>query len=379
VARKRTKSNAPPPLDVRTRGIEAATDAVSESLPVRPELWVLAAWVVVALEALLAMYLGTKQGGAWPIRAYVFGLPLLAALALFVGVVGAVLSFRKRPFATPQRTVAFCLLAFVFASASYHLPFPAQRSGRPSRVRIELPFEGEWTLAWGGPGESSALLATRPDRRFGMFFVRAVDGATRATPDDPRSAFALGAAVLAPCDGLVVRTCQYFADDGRSAGDDLGNYLVLEIAPDEYLFLTNLESGSICVRAGERVTSGQPLARVGFSAASPMLPEPHLGMHVQDTPEPIWGQSIPFYLHLLTLNGAPLQRAAPEGRGYFPGYPLQGDRVMRAAPELFPAGDASAPGKAPADPSPAEERGADRGEDAPEDLDEVLDEQLGDG
>ncbi len=351
MARKRSRSNAPPPLDVRARGIEAAKHAVSDSMPLRPEAWVLAAWVVVALEALLAMYLGTKQAGAWPIRAYVFGLPLLAALALLVGVVGAILSYRRRPFATPQRTVAFCLLAFVFASASYHLPFPAQRSGRPSRARIELPFEGEWTLAWGGPGESSALLATRPDRRFGLFFVVAIDGSTRAAPDDPRSAHALGRAVLAPCDGTVVRVHDELPDDGLAAADDLGNHLVLEIAPDEFLFLTCLERGSLAVRVGERVRSGQPVARVGFSAASPILPEPHLGMHVQDTPDPIWGQSIPFYLHLLAVNGEPLQRAAPEGRGYFPGYPPQGDRVARAPASALPdsappAADEGAPADA---------------------------------
>jgi hypothetical protein len=331
MARKRSKTNAPPPLDVRARGLEAAKDAVSESMPLRPEAWVLAAWIVVALEALLAMYLGTKQAGAWPIRAYVFGLPLLAALALLVGVVGALISYRKRPFATPQRTVAFCLLAFVFASASYHLPFPAQRSGRPSRVTIAAPFEGEWTLAWGGPGESSALLATRPDRRFGLFFVRVVDGSTRSQGDEPGSAFALGMTVYAPCDGVVARVVSDAPDAGLASADDLGNHVVLQIAPGEFLFLTCLQAGSIPVRAGARVARGQVLGKVGFSAASRILPEPHLGMHLQDRPEPIWGQSIPFYLHGVRVNGEHLRRAAPEGRGYFPGHAPQGDRVAAAA------------------------------------------------
>lgn len=324
------RSNAPPPIDVRARGIESASAAVQDSMPLRPEAWVLAAWVVVALEAALAIYLGMKQPGALPIRVYVFGLPILAAVALLVGLVGAVISYRNRPFATPQRLVALCLLAFVFGSASYHLPFPSHRSSRPSRVRITAPFEGEWTMAWGGPENSNELMATRPDRRFGMLFVLARDGATRADPTAPISAFAFGAPVLAPCDGVVARVVGDLPDAGLDAQDDLGNHVVLEIAPQEFLFLTGLEHDSLTVRLGEHVTRGQLLGRVGFSAASFVLPEPHLGLHVQDTPEPIWGQSIPFYLHDVIVNDEPIQRAAPQGRGYFPGYPPQGDRVRPA-------------------------------------------------
>lgn len=329
MGRKRSKSNAAPAVATRAVGAEAASEAVAQSMPLRPEVWVLAAWVVVALEAALAMYLGTRRAGAWPIRAYVFGAPALAALALLVGVIGAVLSYRKRPFATPQRTVAFCLLAFVFATASYHVPFPSHRSFRPSRVRIEPPFEGEWTVAWGGPDESSALLATRPDRRYARLFVIARDGATRASKEDPSSAFAHHQPVLAPCDARVVRAVGDRPDAGLSARDDLGNYLVLEIASGEFLFLTCLERGSLLVAEGAQVESGAPLARVGFSAASRILPEPHLGLHIQDTPEPIWGQSIPYYLHNLRLNGEFAQRAEAVGRGFFPGYPPAGDRVAR--------------------------------------------------
>ncbi len=329
MGRKRSKSNAPPPLETRARGVDAAREAVAQSLPLKPELWVLAAWVVVALEALLAMYLGTRQSGALPIRAYVFGAPLLAASALLVGVVGAVQSYRKRPFATPQRTVAFCLLAFVFATTSYHLPFPAHRSFRPSRVRVEPPFEGEWTVAWGGPDDSSALLATRPDRRFGRLFVVVRGDVTRADPQDPASAFANQQPVLAPCAGRVVRAVGDLPDVGLAASDDLGNHVVLEIAPEEYLFLTGLAQGSLQVSVGQELASGAPIGRVGFSAASRILPEPHLGLHLQDTPEPIWGQSIPYYLHNLRLNGEYVQRAEAVGRGFFPGFPPKGDRIAR--------------------------------------------------
>lgn len=334
MARKRAKSAAPRAAEpaqpsASAQGAARAREAVAQSLPLKPEAWVLAAWVVVALEAGLAMYLGSKQTGLTPIRAYLFGPPLLAALALVVGVVGAVWSYRRRPFASPQRIVAFCLLAFVFATASYHVPFPSHRSFRPSRVRIGAPFEGEWTVAWGGPDDSSALLATRPDRRFARLFVLVREGVTRADRADPRSAFAFDQPVFAPCDGRVVRAVGGLGDEG-AAPDDLGNHVVLEIAPDEFLFVSGLARDSLEVKVGDAVARGARLGRVGFSAASRILPEPHLGLHVQDTPDPIWGQAIPYYLHDVVVNGAAVQRAEASGRGFFPGYPPAGDRVRPA-------------------------------------------------
>jgi len=333
MARRRTKSAAPrapePAPSASAQGAARASEAVAQSLPVKPEFWVLLAWVVVALEAALAMYLGAKQTGVAPIRAYLIGPPLLAALALAVGVFGAVWSYRRRPFASPQRIVAFCLLGFVFATTSYHVPFPSHRSFRPSRVKVHAPFEGEWTVAWGGPDDSSPLLATRPDRRFARLFVVVREGATRADRSDPRSAFAFGEPVFAPCDGRVVRAVSEFSDDGGTA-DDLGNHVVLEIAPEEFLFVSGLARDSLEVKVGDDVVLGQRLGRVGFSSASRILPEPHLGLHVQDTPEPIWGQAIPYYLHDVVLNGAPAQRAEASGRGFFPGFPPAGDRVRPA-------------------------------------------------
>jgi hypothetical protein len=318
------------PIPRANPGTSSAATSASVAAPTRrTETWVAAAWAVLALEVALAIYLGQERPGLGPVRAYTWGLPLLALLALLVGAVGLVRSAFRRPFLRPERVVAFSVLGIVIASTSYSLPFPSYRAERPSSVAVELPSRSEWTVAWGGEHERNAMLRTRPDRCFAFLLVRVVAGATRAA-GDPRSAFAFDEEVLAPCDGTLVRVLEDLADDGRGP-DDLGNHLVLEIAPAEYLFLANLKQASVLPELGAKVARGEPLARVGFSTATTLItPEPHLGIHLQDSPVPFEGQGIPFSFHRVLLDGRPLETAAPVGRGLFAGRAPEGSRIAPA-------------------------------------------------
>jgi hypothetical protein len=293
----------------------------------RPEAWVVAAWLIVAAELGLAVFLGLKRPGVAPVKAYLYGPWLLALAAFVVGLVGLWISIRRPPFGATQRLVAFGLLFFVVGTASYGLPFPAARSTRPTLARIRVPVEGEWRVAWGGVDDASAIWRTRPDRCFVYVLVKEEGGATRAASSEVGAAFARGAAVLAPASGKVVRVVNDVPDDGALHADDLGNHVVLELAADEFLFVSGLERGSIPVVVGATIEAGAPLGRVGFSAFSPLCPEPHLGLHIQDTSDAFWGQGIPFYFWESALNGQRMPRAAPAGRGWFPGRALAGDSV----------------------------------------------------
>jgi len=294
----------------------------------RPELWVVAAWALVACEFGLAIYLGLKQPGGGPVLVYTIGPPLLVGCALLLGAAGAVWSFFHRPFGSSQRLIAFCMLGFVIASASYPLPFPSYREGRPTAVAMHLPFRGEWTVAWDGLDEDiNYVQRTRPDRRFGFTFVIARDGVTRAKLDDPHTAFAFDAEVLAPCDATVARVVGDLPDAGPDVRDDVGNHVVLEIAPGEFAFLCNLRQGSVAVKPGEHVARGQVLARVGWSAFSPLMAEPHLALYAQDTPDLRAGQSIPLYFHDYFIGEQHVERGVPRGAGFFIGRAPQGERV----------------------------------------------------
>jgi murein DD-endopeptidase MepM/ murein hydrolase activator NlpD len=60
-----------------------------------------------------------------------------------------------------------------------------------------------------------------------------------------------------------------------------GNHVVLDIGSNRYVLLAHLERGSAAVTAGQRVSAGQPVARVGNSGNTA---EPHLHLQVQDGP-----------------------------------------------------------------------------------------------
>lgn len=293
----------------------------------RPEAWIVAAWLIVAAELGLAVFLGLKRPGVAPVKAYLYGPWLLALAAFLVGLFGVGRSIRRPASSGTQRLIAFGLLCFVVGTASYGLPFPAARSTRPTLARIRVPLEGEWTVAWGGVDDASAIWRTRPDRCFAYVLVLEREGSTRAQPADPASAHARGAPVVAPASGKVVRVVNDVPDDGALHANDLGNHVVIELAADEFLFASGLERGSIPVAEGAPIAAGDALGRIGFSAFSPLCPEPHLGLHVQDTPEPFWGQGMPFHFWESAQNGQKLPRATPAGRGWFPGRALSGDRV----------------------------------------------------
>jgi murein DD-endopeptidase MepM/ murein hydrolase activator NlpD len=305
--------------------------------PARPglEAWVLCAFGLVAAEAAGAIYLGSRPGGRGPVLAYYIAPAVLGGAAVALAAWGIARSLRRRPFARPARLLAFTLLAFVVGSASYPLPFPAQREDRPSRVALEFPLQGEWTVQWGGAESDRNLLArSRPDRRFGYDLVLERDGARHKGGGERLEDWhAFGAEVRAPCDGTVVRAVDGIADvapaQADGGGDVLGNYVALEIAPGEFLFLANLQRGSIGAQPGERVARGARLGSVGNSGTQRFTSGPHLALHLQDTPEPRWGQGIPFAFRGVLVDGRAQESAQPRGRSLFD-RGARGERVRRA-------------------------------------------------
>lgn len=82
--------------------------------------------------------------------------------------------------------------------------------------------------------------------------------------------------------------------------DPSGNYILIEHGPGEVSALSHLKSGSATVKIGQRVRSGQLIARVGNSGATPI---PHLHYELR-TGFGIKGvRSLPPYFYGLTAMG----------------------------------------------------------------------------
>jgi hypothetical protein len=190
------------------------------------------------------------------------------------------------------------VLAFVRAPRSDRAP-----------AEVAAPVRGRWIVI-NGPGTAvpshgvkaygqtyaADLLQPSPDApaKIGWSFR------TRA----PESYACFGAPVLAMADGTVVRvtgfwrdhrsrdtwppllwmmTIEAFAREMAGASAILGNHVIVRHDDNTFSVYAQLRRRSIKVRAGDRVTAGQPLAQVGNSGNTS---EPHLHVQLMDHPVP---------------------------------------------------------------------------------------------
>ena len=292
--------------------MSAADEGGAGAARQRLELWTWAALATGLATAALFLYLGLRPGGRGPILAYHQGRTAIFLLAALLLVAGIVLGLRRRPLLQRGRLAGFLSLGAALLFSAYPLPYPSSHEGRPSSVAFRLPFEGEWVCRWGGSRGSTNPLVLLPDRRFGYHFVRA-DAEGRSGGRE--ASLCRGETVLAPADGTVaaLRDSLSDLDAGSGPGSVYGNYVVLRVAEGQFLVLAGLEQGSLTVEFGQEVAAGDPLGRVGFSARSPITPEPHLALHLQDSVEPGRGEGIPLLFRGYTSSGRPVDKGTPRG------------------------------------------------------------------
>jgi peptidase M23-like protein len=79
-----------------------------------------------------------------------------------------------------------------------------------------------------------------------------------------------------------------------------GNFVVLDIGSGRYAFYEHLKPGSIKVRAGDHVATGQVIASLGYTGDST---GPHLHFHVADGPSPLAAEGLPYVIRDFEVLG----------------------------------------------------------------------------
>ena len=299
-------------------------------LPV--DWWVKGVPVLVGVQALIAGLLRLRAGrlGLW---LWYLGPSLLILLA-GVLLVGALLSSRRWRHGINLWHIAGYLGLIVFvASLRTYGSYPSSYDDTPSPVEFRLPLDGPVTVAWGGVSADVNYHVFLPDQRWAYDLLVTQNG--RSAADDAtriEQYYAWDLPVLAPAAGVVRRAVEGEPEAVPGAPRwglaGLGNHVVVEVAPEQYLFIGHLRRGTLAVAVGERVTSGQVLGRVGNSGNSS---EPHVHLHLQDTLRPYFGEAIPFHFSGYEHDGRFVARGMPQG-GRDDGRYV-GDRVERRAQE----------------------------------------------
>ncbi len=196
-------------------------------------------------------------------------------------------------------------------------------AGRRLRARLSLPFEGTWWVLWGGPTKRQNYHAVAPDQRHAYDLVVWRFGAThRGIGTQNADYWAWGKEVLAPTAGVVVQATDGVRDNRprvqvENRKDPAGNHVVLDLGNGEYALLAHMQKGSVRIRVGERVRSGDVLGRTGNSGNSS---EPHLHFHVQDRPG-LFGRARGFPVSFVGYRA--------DGRRVARGTPVQGQFIQR--------------------------------------------------
>jgi Peptidase family M23 len=172
----------------------------------------------------------------------------------------------------------------------------------PSRDRaIELTFPLRAETFYVAHGGSFRILNQHSpslSQRYALDIVQLNRFGLRAAGIYPRALEAyriFGATVYSPCAGVVTGARDDLPDQQVGESDKSnpeGNHLVIRLDDtDTDIVLAHLMPGTLRVQRGERITTGQPLARVGNSGNTS---EPHLHIHAKLGGEtPLGGHAVP--------------------------------------------------------------------------------------
>lgn len=206
---------------------------------------------------------------------------------------------------------------------------------------FSLPFSGRWFVLNGhAPGEAHRLAAR--GQAFSWDFTYRKEGRDcrilEVLPERQLTNgdfYGFGQPVLAVADGEVVKAegsrqdevptfvfSPYMLKTPQDPYEILGNYVVICHEGHEYSLVAHLQKDSVLVRAGDRVSRGQPIGRCGNSGDSTY---PHIHFQVMNGPDHFRDEGIPVKMaHYGLINGE-------SDRSIDAGSPRKGDFIENRA------------------------------------------------
>jgi hypothetical protein len=295
------------------------------------EWWVPVVPALVVLDVLLFAALQSRPGGTVGPILWDVGPPVLAGVGCGLLLIALVASLRKRSTFNRWSLAGCAGIALVMLSIPvFYGRYPSSHDRAPSPVSFLLPLDGPVRIAWGGgPSREVNYHAVLPDERWAYDLLVTKDGKSfQGEGKRVEDYYCYNRPVIAPAAGRVEE-----AHDGEpdtpigSRGPiigSLGNYVVIEVAPREFLVVAHLLRGSLAIQRGDRVAAGQALGRVGNSGHSS---EPHVHVHLQDrAAASLLAEGIPLYFSNYLEAGRLVERGMPEGgiwHGRFVGQTVQ--------------------------------------------------------
>lgn len=202
--------------------------------------------------------------------------------------------------------------------------FPATTTSTVARVTVQTrnpivispPLVGpRWMDANGCCDMEAHRMALNPidgalwvAERFAIDYLQLDPQGRLFTADKTRleSYPGFGAEVHAVKDGTVISVVDGLPEQvpgksptGLKLDEYAGNHVVQDLGDGNYALYAHLETGSVKVKPGDRLTTGQVLGLVGNSGNSDA---PHLHFHVMSSPDPLRSDGFPFVFSSFKLD-----------------------------------------------------------------------------
>ncbi|MBR9853296.1 MAG: M23 family metallopeptidase [Algicola sp.] len=168
-----------------------------------------------------------------------------------------------------------------------------------------LPFNGEWTVFWGGDTEElNYHVESEAQKNAFDILITGQNGKTFKTDGKTNEDYyAFGKELIAPCDAEVVLAVDGIKDNIPGELNPIyvpGNTVILKTANSEFLFFAHFKQNSIVVKEGQKVKQGELLGLCGNSGNSS---EAHLHFHIQNVEDMNKATGAKCYFDEIIVNG----------------------------------------------------------------------------
>lgn len=215
---------------------------------------------------------------------------------------------------------------------------------------ISPPLDGpNWLNANGCCDMTSHRMAVNPinakfwvAERFAIDYVQLTSN-FRLFNGDPTKVESFpyfGAPIHAVADGKVVSVVDNLPEQvplktptGLPLDQYGGNHVVQDIGDGNYAFYAHLKPGSITVKPGDELKSGQSIAALGNSGNTDA---PHLHFHLMDNPDPLAANGLPFVIKSFRLDQRVASQAGLDKLFAGQSAPLQPGFAARDQSEVSP-------------------------------------------
>lgn len=173
-----------------------------------------------------------------------------------------------------------------------------------NKTILRLPFNRAWFVVWGGDTEKLNRHQKAPNQKhaFDFIIVDEKGKSHKGRGKENRDFYAFGKKILASSGGVVVEAVDGIRDNKPGEINNYliaGNLVIIKHRKNEISFLAHLKQGSVKVKSGDKVKTGQVIGLCGNSGKSS---EPHLHYHLQDNEIIQNGKGIKCYFRNITIS-----------------------------------------------------------------------------